>query len=372
MMLTRRFWMTLGRIAVAAAGIAFVCYAIDWTDYTDEQGRLRKGFLSVLGGCDVGLLLIGLGLMGVNYPAATLRWWLLLRARGLHVTLGRTFRLVMAGFFFNYWVPIGSTGGDVVRAYYAARGSASGTDAVMSVIIDRAVGLTGLAVMAGTVGLFMLEHPVVEAIVLSVWIGLAIGAVGLAAYSSAALRRRLRPGRLKRRIPGGAALARLDAALLAYRAHRPTLAAALALALLGHVATAAAVAAAGLSLGIDAPPLLLVSVLPILMLCAMLPLTPQGIGTTEALGVVLLVDAGLGSVNQLVGMLLLWRLMQVVYSLVGAAFVVRGDIHLHPRMPDTLKVPLPLEGEAGRGCENAGNSQGQTDRPAVAAPRNVE
>src|SRR5206468_3739313 len=52
------------------------------------------------------------------------------------------------------------TGGDVFKAIYAARQTSHRTRAVMSVIVDRVIGLLALVLLGGvmaTVGLFMIE-----------------------------------------------------------------------------------------------------------------------------------------------------------------------------------------------------------------------
>ncbi len=72
------------------------------------------------------------------------RWFLLVRALDLPFTYGVACRLGLVGCFWNAFTP-GSVGGDLVKAYYIARGQPGRrTAAVATVIADRLVGLFGL------------------------------------------------------------------------------------------------------------------------------------------------------------------------------------------------------------------------------------
>jgi hypothetical protein len=68
----------------------------------------------------------------------------------------------------------------------------------------------------------------------------------------------------------------------------------------------------------------------VLFLGAAVPISYQGLGVMEAIGGQLLVNPPACTFNQLVGLLMLARLFQVFYSLIGALFLLKGDIHLHP------------------------------------------
>jgi uncharacterized protein (TIRG00374 family) len=71
------------------------------------------------------------------------RWFVLVRAQGLPLSLGGAFRLGLFGYFCNQFLP-GSVSGDVVKAAYLAREQSRRTVAVATVLIDRALGLCGL------------------------------------------------------------------------------------------------------------------------------------------------------------------------------------------------------------------------------------
>ena len=58
----------------------------------------------------------------------------------------------------NSFMP-GSTGGDVVKAYYAAKHTIWRTRAILSVLIDRALGLLALIVLGGVMASLQFNVP---------------------------------------------------------------------------------------------------------------------------------------------------------------------------------------------------------------------
>jgi uncharacterized protein (TIRG00374 family) len=299
--------------------------------------RLRPGLLTTLRHARLNLLLLGLLLAGPIYLIAAFRWWLLLRARGMDVSYHKTFRLSMVGCFFNYCMP-GSTGGDLVRAYYIAKGASHRPDAVMTVIIDRVVGLLGLTILAGIAGLFVTD-PRVRPVMVLIW-SMAGGAVLFSAFYFS---RRIRQATgldwlMGRLLKPGSLLGRVEQAASAYAQHKTVVTGAIGLSLVVHFLIALAGAMAGCALGMKTPLGLMLAVIPVLILVASVPISYQGFGFMEVLGIRLLATPGLANANQIVVMLLLIRLFQVFYSLIGAVYLMRGDIHLHPEAHDGKKT----------------------------------
>jgi len=91
----------------------------------------------------IGFLFIGANLWLLNW-----RWYWLLRSRGFNVTLGQTYALYLIGVFFNHALP-SSVGGDVVKAYYIANEQKHRrVESVLSVLIDRVLGLYTLLLLS--------------------------------------------------------------------------------------------------------------------------------------------------------------------------------------------------------------------------------
>jgi len=302
--------------------------------------RLQPGVLTTLRRMDWPVAVVGLVVMAVVFPLQTWRWLLLMRCRRMAVGFMRAFRLTMAGLFFNFCMP-GTTGGDVVKAYYTAKNSGQTTTAVISVLLDRVVGMIGLVLLAATVGLMLWHEPWVWRITLGLWGGLAVLAIAATGYLWPGWRRVLGLDRLQGRLPGGELLARLDRAARAYRHHKATVAGTIAISLVVHACLMTSAALVGKALGVGHSFWLLIAVLPLVLLAGSVPITFQGLGVMEWLTLALLLDPGepeLATANQLVGMLLLFRLCMLAYALLGSLVLLRGDIHLFPEKSDAGEV----------------------------------
>jgi glycosyltransferase 2 family protein len=80
--------------------------------------------------------------------ATILRWHFLVRAVDLPLRLRDTIRLGFLGYLYNFVLP-GGVGGDFVKAGFLARGQPGRrTEAALTVLVDRIVGLYGLFLLA--------------------------------------------------------------------------------------------------------------------------------------------------------------------------------------------------------------------------------
>lgn len=288
----------------------------------------EPGIVRLLRHSDPGLMLIGLVIILPLYPIGAIRWWLLMRARGIEVTVWHAFRLAMVGNFFNFCLP-GTTGGDLVKAYYAARRSDRRADTLMSIIVDRVTGLLGLVILPGVAGLFMLGDPVVRLVTGSIGVGLLAVLVGGAIYFTPTLRYRLGFEWLLQHLPGRNLFTRIDAAAVAYREHKTVLVVAVAVSMVIHLSLATATAVTAYALGMKIKFGVLLNVVPILNMAAAVPLAYQGMGLREPLATKLIINPPLATANHIVGMILMVTVFQVFYALFGALFLLKGDIHMH-------------------------------------------
>jgi uncharacterized membrane protein YbhN (UPF0104 family) len=79
------------------------------------------------------------------------RWYVLVRAQMLPITLGGAVRLGLVGNFFNSFLP-SSVGGDVVKAVAVARTQRRRTAAITTILLDRAIGLWALVWLVALLG----------------------------------------------------------------------------------------------------------------------------------------------------------------------------------------------------------------------------
>ncbi|MHC4379168.1 MAG: lysylphosphatidylglycerol synthase transmembrane domain-containing protein, partial [Planctomycetota bacterium] len=143
------------------------------------------------------------------------RWWRLLRLAGCDVRWFDSFRLTYIGLFFNYVLPAGLTGGDLVKAVLAVRENpGKRADALVSVVVDRLLGLFALAVLA-TVVIFARGETFAELRLPVLAVALAMGGGGFV-YINRPLRRLIGFDALIAKLPLGQKFAELDRAVMLY------------------------------------------------------------------------------------------------------------------------------------------------------------
>ena len=174
------------------------------------------------------------------------------------------------------------------------------------------------------------HEPIVRGVTSTMGIATALAAAGAVVYFHPTWRRRLGFDWLLHRLPGRQLLGQIDAAVVAYRDHKRLIAVAVGLGVMVHLLVATSTALAGYALGAGTPFGVMLNVVPVLFLAAAVSPIYQGLGIMELVATALLLDAPITTANQIVGMLLLTRLYQMAWSLLGAPLMLGGDIHLRP------------------------------------------
>jgi len=85
-------------------------------------------------------------LLVINVGLGT-RWWLLLRVQDIPIPWWAAVRFNYIGLFFNTMLP-GLTGGDLIKIYYAVRETHKKARAAATVLLDRAIGLFAMGILA--------------------------------------------------------------------------------------------------------------------------------------------------------------------------------------------------------------------------------
>lgn len=284
--------------------------------------QFKPSFITILSQSDGRLLLAGLVLFLPILFIGALRWWVLMRARGVAVGSGRVLRLTLAGYFFNLCMP-GTTGGDLMKAYYAAKSTHQRADAVVSIVIDRLCGLVGLVLLVGVVGLLSLDDVLIRRLTITMWCGLVLLLVVAWLYTSRAVRARLRLGGLIGKVPGAGLFRKIDAWVTAYRNHVGALLLAIALSVPIHLCLTSAMALAGFALGVDQPMLYLLTTIPIVLILWSLPVSgPLGLGPLDYVAVQLIVGTSETTAQQALMMFVAFRLYLVGIGLCGSLSLV--------------------------------------------------
>ena len=238
---------------------------------------------------DPGWLFLGFAMYGVVEIIAGWRWQLLLRVQGIELGWFRLSSLLLIGVFFNFIIP-GGTGGDVVKIFYLLKETPGKRSvALLSVLVDRLVGLIALTVLAMVMITadwhWLMSYPEVARCVWPALIILVASLMGL--HGSYIMTSRGWIHRLPARMPGRDKLAELALAYNLYgRTWRPTLSA-FALSFPAHLGYFAVFYCAGQALRHDRLPMPtfaeMCAIMPVVNTISAMPASVGGLGVREGL-----------------------------------------------------------------------------------------
>ncbi len=291
------------------------------------------GFLTYWRNLDVLLFVLGALCYFLTALVSGTRWWWLLRVNGTDVSLLETLRFTWIGIFFNTVMP-GSVGGDLVKALYIMkRCPGHRVQVLVSVIVDRVLGLASLALLGAVVVLFALDR--FGDLALAIWgVMGAVALVGVIAFSKR-LRSFVRLKALLERLPKrlGHVLRLIDQAVFFYRNHTWVITASLLAGVANHILAVLSVVLIGNALGVGMPTFEYFVLIPIINIVSALPLAPNGWGIAEGMYGYLFGTYGavyLGAVpgakevmaTRGVALSVLYRLHLTLWSLLGGLFVL--------------------------------------------------
>ena len=289
----------------------------------------------------------------ITFVVTSYRWHELLKVLEIDLPFGRAFVLNMVGSFWNTCIP-GSTGGDVLKALYASKQTPHRTRAVMSVLIDRAVGLLALVILGGTMAAFQWHVRACRDVALASAVLCACTVVGMLVFFNPTLFRLSGLEAILKRLPRQKQVRGAVDALRRY-ARRPWLSLwALLVSFPVHATVVTSAMLAGLAFGLPLHWAYYWVCVPVIVLAAAIPISFQGAGVMEYLTVLLTHSQGV-TVSQAVALAMSVRVVQIVWNLVGGVFVLRGGFH----------APTATE-RAEMDAAGAGALPGGPEEPAVA------
>nr|CRH06892.1 conserved innermembrane protein of unknown function [Candidatus Magnetococcus massalia] len=112
----------------------------------------------------------------INFVVVGLRWWLLLRIKGIHLPAMEAVRLTFVVNFLSQFLPGGMATSDLLRVSYIYRWVPAGRGlGTLSILLDRLMGLHAMMVLAVVAGLLLDQsvtaHPALQTLW---WSSLAI------------------------------------------------------------------------------------------------------------------------------------------------------------------------------------------------------
>jgi len=295
------------------------------------------------------LLLVSLAGYVVSLAIIGARWWMLMGIQNIRIGLWETERLAFLGQFFNAVVPAGTAGGDLVKAYYAAKHTPKKAAALVSVFVDRVTGFAELVLLAGAMllavrltGAATFEQ-IRRAGLFVICFGCGI-AGALVFLLSPRFRRAFHLEKLWKRLPIAHHIAAAGDAADLYRRRLGTLAKALLLTFGAQAIWMCSIGLLGVALGLDLPFYTYLLYVPVIyMVGAFIP-TPGGVGGVEGAYVFFFAAYPQVGVSQILALALLARLWDIARGLPGAVIAIAG-----PRRPKAAE----MEAELGIGADSA-------------------
>lgn len=243
---------------------------------------------------------LSLVFMGGTILLGIQRWRMALHVHGLDLSFGRAAEISLVAHFFNSFM-LGSTGGDLIKAYYAARETHhKKPEAVVTVVVDRLIGLWSMllfaAIMMAFHGPLILTHEalgVTAAVILGMLSTCSV--VAILAFWGGLSRRWPGARELLRRLPRGEWLEKFLESCREFGRAPGFLLKALGLSMLLNVVCVAQYWALGRGLDLQVAPSLYFLLVPMIICIAALPITPSGLGVRENLFVLLLGGSAIGA-----------------------------------------------------------------------------
>ena len=287
--------------------------------------RVQVGVIRMIRHADVRFLLAALAVFPITILITSFRWHELMKALDIQLTLSRTFILNMVGLFYNTFMP-GSTGGDLLKAYYVAKQTHHRTRAVMSVLVDRVIGLIALIILGGTMAALQWHIPMCRRVAIGSALIITCVAIGCLLFYVPILSRISGLNFLIRKLPMQRQVQKAVETMHIY-GRRPGLSlGALVVSFPVHAVVILAAMLSGFAFGLPVHPFYYWMAVPVIVLAGSIPISPQGAGVMEYFAIKLLEPQNV-SVSQAFALTMSIRLVQIFWNLSGGYFVLRGGYH---------------------------------------------
>jgi hypothetical protein len=359
-------WKAIGRLGVGAALLTWVFHMIfvnegrrywsaqghRWSDLSRwEQWRVAwsqgpRELWHTLELIPLSAFAVSLLFMGMTILLGMLRWRMVLKVQGIGLSLGRTAEISLVAHFANSFM-LGSTGGDLLKAYYAARETHhKKTEAVITVFVDRLLGLFAMLLFAGLMMVpnvsLLWAHRRLGALagfVLLMLLGCA-ALVGLAFWGQV-------PDRWPRvrqwltRVPRADLFERVVEATRLFGRDGWFIARTLAISMALNVFCVLQILALAGGLGLRVPAVFFFVIVPIIVCVSALPISPSGLGVRENLYVLTLSTPELGVDHTLaLSLSLLAYAGSLIWSAIGGiVYAARKERHRLPAIKEVNGLP---------------------------------
>jgi uncharacterized protein (TIRG00374 family) len=228
-------------------------------------------------------VVIGILAYGIVEISAAIRWHVLLKVQGIHLSFPRLSGLFLIGMFYNQFLP-GGTGGDIMKSYYLLKETPDKkAGALLAVVFDRFIGLVALVAITGTlIGLRYNFLAQTEETRQLLWFLLfLLGSSILFLFSTFIISGFNLFHSLPEKFPGRDKLIEIAAAYHLYAHHWRATLVAFGASIVAHIATFATFLCAAYALGAAVPVINFFAIMPVERTISALPISFAGIGVRE-------------------------------------------------------------------------------------------
>ena len=287
-------------------------------------------------------LIFAILIFPLTFILTAMRWHELLKALDIHIGLMRAFTLTMVGAFYNTFMP-GSTGGDFFKAMYASRQTPHRTRAVMSVVIDRVIGLIALIILGGIAAATQWNVPQCRHIAIACGVLITGVVVGVTVFYQPFLHRLCGLDWIIRHLPMQKQVQNAVQVMWIYRQRPVLVLLALLITFPVHMAVICSAMFSGMAFGLPLPAMYYWAIVPVIVLSGSIPISPQGAGVMEYFAIRLTETRG-ATVSQAFALTMSIRLVQILWNLTGVYFVLRGHYHT-PTETEKHEVEVDMAAE---------------------------
>lgn len=316
MVILKKIFSILIKIGISAALLVFLFRQADSKAILDTAKNSNKP-----------LLLLAAFVFFVDYILAFLRWEMLLKTAGMHLTKKRLITSYCGGMFFNLFLP-SSIGGDFVRSADLSMHTKKTKEVVATVFLDRLSGYAGLVILAILALVFGWEHTNDKIVLFSVALITAIlAAILFVLFNKFAY------GRVNKLLHSDTAgkireaIKSLHHEIHIFRQHKRVLFTNLMLSIIIQATIPLTFYIIALSLRINIHPIYFFIFLPIISTITLLPISIGGLGLRDATTIFFFARAGVGK-EMAFAMSLLAFFFILVYGIAAGLIYV---ITIHSR-----------------------------------------
>jgi uncharacterized membrane protein YbhN (UPF0104 family) len=333
--------------------------------YLAFRGENFTEVVDVLLGLNLWIFAGAMGIYIISQFIFVARWSVLLRVQSIKIGFWPAFRLHLLGLFYNNCLP-GSIGGDLPRAWYVTRHTDKKLEAVLSVFVDRVVGLTGMLIMAfgcywfipeenrkdGFKGIFDFRFPNFDLKIgnrqlaignVVIWLGAAFAVVIALLLSNRRGRALLQRGFNAVSRHGASIFGKVRQSIRIYCHKWPAIIVALLLTFCTQSVTVVAMWLVGREIGIDVPAKYYFIFFPVSWLLGSVPISVGGLGIMEGWLKMMFMRVGTITGKNALALALCQRLLFLLVSLPGAIIHLIGAHLPHETAEDVISQGKPKD-----------------------------